>query len=166
MKIIASTLLFILSLTAFSQNMTNEKLGAIINESSDQVEGESGRWQFSINEIVFVVLTDSTNNRMRIISPIAQMAAVEDKYLKAALLANFHSALDVKYAISDDILWSAFIHPLRELTDEQVKDAISQVYFANVNFGTTYASTSLVFPGKETEGEQPKEKSPFEKRKF
>ncbi|MCC1485535.1 hypothetical protein J1C55_13090 [Winogradskyella sp. E313] len=147
--------------------MTNAKLKAIIEESSDQIEGSNGRWQFSINQIVFVVLTDSTNNRMRIISPIAQMAAVEDKYVKAALIANFHSALDVKYAISDDILWSAFIHPLKELTDEQVKSAISQVYFANVNFGSTYASTSLVFPGKETEGEEePKEKTPFEKRKF
>ena len=164
MKALLSTLLLIFSLSIFSQNMTNEKLGAIINESSDQVEGESGRWQFSINDIVFVVLTDSTNNRMRIISPIAQMAAVEDKFIKAALIANFHSALDVKYAISDDILWSAFIHPLRELTDMQVKDAISQVYFANVNFGTTYASTSLVFPGKESEVEKPKD--PFEKRKF
>lgn len=167
MKALFSTLLLLLSLNVFSQNMTNEKLGAIINESSEQVEGTSGRWQFSINQTVFIVLTDSTNNRMRIISPIAQMASVEDKFIKAALIANFHSALDVKYAISDDVLWSAFIHPLRELTDDQVKDAISQVYFANINFGTTYASTSLIFPGKEKEGEEnPKEKPTFEKRKF
>lgn len=143
--------------TAISQNMTNEKLVEIINEITEKIEGENGRWQFNIQEKVFLVLTDSTNNRMRIISPIADTISLEKEMLENALIANFHSALDVKYAISEGVLWSAFIHPLKELTEDQIKDAISQVYYANVNFGTTYASTSLVFPGKQKD-EKPKEK--------
>ncbi|RNC87343.1 MAG: hypothetical protein ED556_07090 [Winogradskyella sp.] len=133
--------------------MTVDKLGSILKESADKIEGENGRWQFQINETVFVVLTDANNNRMRIISPIAETISLEKHMLEKALIANFHSALDVKYAISEGVIWSAFVHPLKELSEEQVKDAISQVYYANVNFGTTYASTSLIFPGKSANDE-------------
>lgn len=143
----------------FSQNtMTNVKLDAIYTTISDSISGEKGRWQFHIDNTTFLSLTDENNNRMRIISPVAYVDKLNENVLKEALIANFHTALDVKNAISDDILWAVFIHPLKELTIDQVKDAVSQVFYANANFGTTYASTSLVFPGKEPkeEKEEPK----------
>ena len=65
------------------------------------------------------------------------------------LEAQFDRALDVKYAISNEVLWSAFIHPLKELTEEQVKDAMSQVYYAAYNFGGSYRSTELQFGNRE-----------------
>ncbi len=65
--------------------------------------------------------------------------------------ANFHSALDVKYAISNDIVWSIFVHPLAELSEDQVEDAINQIFFSVVTFGTTYTSTNLTFPGSSEE---------------
>ncbi len=161
MKTTLSTFFLIFNLLVSSQQMTVEKLGNIINEVSDTVEGDDGRWQFQIDETIFIVLTDATHNRMRIISPISKTVTIKDDMLKNALIANFHSALDVKYAISEGVLWSAYIHPLKELSEAQVKDAISQVYYANVNFGTTYASTSLIFPGSE----QKDEKKPSDKKK-
>ena len=42
-----------------------------------------------------------------------------------------------------------FTHPLKELTEHQVKDAILQVYNANITFGSIYSSTSLTFPASE-----------------
>ena len=147
-------LLFILlvSITGVAQNkMTNVKLDAIYSTISDSINGENGRWQFHIDEVTFVSLTDEDNNRMRIISPVAYVDKLNETVLKECLTANFHTVLDVKYAISDAILWAVFIHPLKELSIGQVKDAVSQVYFANVNFGKSYASTSLVFPGKKSE---------------
>lgn len=160
MKNLAILLLLSLAFNLNSQNMTNSKLGEIIAEATDDVKGANGQWQFNINETLFIVITDSTNNRMRIISPIAETISLEDNMLENALIANFHSALDVKYAISEGVLWSTFIHPLKELSDNQVKSAISQVYYANINFGTSYASTSLVFPGKlkEEKEEAPEKK--------
>ncbi len=132
-----------------SQNMTNETLANIITSVSDSVQGTNGRWQFSIKETLLICLTDSTNNRMRIISPIMDSYKLTDELKTLSLSANFHTALDVKYAISDDILWSVFTHPLKELSEEQAESAISQVYYANVNFGTSFASTSLIFPGRQ-----------------
>ena len=137
--------------------MNTKHLGDIITEVAHKVESESGRWQFQINETIFIALTDENNNRIRIISPITDVISLDKEMLQNALVANYHSALDVKYAISEDVLWSTFIHPLRELSVEQVRDAISQIYYANINFGTTYASTSLIFPGSQ-KSKQPKEK--------
>ena len=137
--------LFSISIS-FSQNMTNGKMGTIFEKMADSIQGKNGQWQFKVNDVFFVCVTDSTHNRMRIMSPIAEESRLDETLLRASLIANFHTALDVKYAISEEVLWSVFIHPLRELTENQVEDAVRQVYGASVTFGTTFSSTNLVFP--------------------
>ncbi|MBC2843890.1 hypothetical protein H7F21_02205 [Winogradskyella flava] len=147
--------------------MTNEKLQEIYTSVSDSIQGETGTWQFHVKDVTMVSITDISHNRMRIISPIVEVTSLKEGLLKAVLMANFHTALDVKYAIADGILWSIFVHPLKELSEDQVRDALSQVYYANVNFGSTYASTSLVFPGSENKGGEKKKDEPvFKKRKI
>ena len=142
-----------------SQEMDNASLDEIFKTMSDSIQGESGRWQFVINDVMFFCVTDTAHSRMRNISPITESNTSDEDQKTLLLLANFHTALDIKYAISYDVLWSAFIHPLRELTVAQVKDAVSQVYYANITFGTTYTSTDLVFPGKpKKEAKQIKER--------
>jgi len=101
---------------------------------------------------------DENANRMRIISPIVETKDLEEEQLLNALVANFHSALDVKYALSDEIMWSVFIHPLRELSTNQVLDAIDQVHAASATFGNTYSSTGLVFPGNTKKKNEPRAK--------
>jgi len=71
---------------------------------------------------------------------------LEEGMMEAALAANFHSVLDAKYAISEGLIWSTFIHPLRELTEEQVESAIKQIYYSSLTFGTDYTGGELVFP--------------------
>lgn len=108
-------------------------------------------------------MTDENANRMRIISPIVEVFKLDEKELNNALTANFHTALDVKYAISDEILWSVFIHPLKELSEQQVINAISQVFQANATFGSTYSSTNLVFPGNLPKEEKEVKEKPLKK---
>jgi hypothetical protein len=98
---------------------------------------------------------------MRIISPITELTNLPQEELLNALTANFHTALDVKYAISDGALWSVYIHPLKELTEPQLESAILQVYNAAETFGTLYSSTNLSFPGRSTPSvtPEPSEKS-------
>ena len=145
--------------------MSNGELDRIFREVSDSIQGQEGRWQFYINEVPFMALTDSTNNRMRIISPITESFNLSDDLKNAALMANFHTALDVKYAISNDVLWSAFIHPMRELNADQVYDAVQQVYSAHITFGTTFSSTSLIFPGA-SEPQEPAKKETRKRQRF
>ena len=137
------------SITLKAQEMDNEKLQAIIYTLSDEMEGQDGQWQFIVDSTIFICLTDNLHNRMRIISPIGQMTDITDEQLMRCMEANFHSALDGRYAVSDGILWSAFIHPLRELTKDQVLSAISQVYSCAKTFGSLYSSGTLSFPSQE-----------------
>jgi len=145
-KILFCLTLFFTSSALNAQNMNNEKLEKIIYTLSDSLIGESGQWQFIVNEVTMLCVTDENNNRMRIIAPVAETSSLTENDLRQCMEANFHSALDVKYAISDDLLWVAFIHPLGELTKGQAIDAIKQVYSAAITYGTTYSSTHLVFP--------------------
>lgn len=147
-----------------AQKMDNERLETILNVVSDSIVGQKGAWQFQINDRMFMCVTDENHNRMRIMSPIMKQTELSNDDLLKSLQANFHTALDVKYAISSEILWSVFIHPLKELTDKQVKDAVSQVYYAAATYGTTYSSTNLIFPGNNNDNDEnleddlPKEK--------
>lgn len=125
--------------------MDNKKLNKILEEVSDSIQGQEGYWQFKYFDRLFLVITDKKNNRMRIVSPIIEEEKLDETYYKKCLEANYHSALDVKYAISEKLLWSVFIHPLKELSENQVKDAIQQVYSAAATFGYSYTSTDLVF---------------------
>ena len=147
-----------------AQDMNNEKLQEIYTSVSDSINGRLGGWQFFVKSTPIISITDENHNRMRIISPIREATNLSEELIQAALVANFHTALDVKYAVSEGVLWSVFIHPLKELTAHQVEDAVSQVYHANINFGSTFASTSLSFPGGLHNREASEEEKPEEKK--
>lgn len=146
------------------QKMSNKKIDQIIATECDSIEGVIGAWQFKLMDRPMFCFTDESNNRMRIICPIAIVEKLDEEMIYDAMIANFHSALDVKYAISDEVMWSVFIHPLKELSTVQFKDALKQVYNAAESFGTTYASTDLFFPGNRGSGK--KEKDPIPTRKM
>ncbi|OSY88624.1 hypothetical protein WH52_02790 [Tenacibaculum holothuriorum] len=142
--------------------MTPTKLGEIFTEVSDSIYSQKNQWRFTIKNIPLIAIADSTHNRMRIISPVAEVKKLNSELLLASLAANFHTALDIKYAISDNLLWSIYVHPLKELNKNQVINAISQVYYGNVNYGTTFSSTSLVFPGRQPKPKkEPKKENNF-----
>ena len=150
------TLYFLVNLIA-QNDMNNEKLGIILEKISDKIEGKSGNWQVVYGEQVLFVLTDEVNNRMRIFTPIADQKDIDKEALVTMLEANFHAALDAKYALYSGFVVSLYTHPLKELTTHQFKDAFKQVAVAAQNFGTTYSSTDLIFGGGATE-EAPTEK--------
>lgn len=153
------------TLSISAQEMNNERLGEIIKAEMEKVEGGPGNWTFQVGQFPGMCITDELHNRMRIIVPIGEMHTISEEEKTAALYANFHSALDVRYAAADGIMWAAFIHPLKELTEEQVIDALSQVFSAAFNFGTTYTSTDLVFPGGSAEAEEAPKDNKSESKK-
>ena len=151
LSIIAVFLFLTLPFQLHSQNMNNNELEKIFYVVSDTLQGNSGNWQFVINGTMMLCVTDETHNRMRIVSPIIEDIKLDEEEKQKLLEANFHTALDVRYAISNQVLCAAFIHPLKELTKDQVFDAIVQVYTAVQTFGTSFSSTGLSFPGTNEE---------------
>lgn len=167
-SILAILFIFVIYSSTQAQSMTVQKLEQIITSVSDSIEGSNGRWQFYVDDVLFICISDVNNNRMRIISPIVEAQRLDEELKTLLLIANFHTALDVKYTIANELLWSAFIHPLKELTDDQLYDGISQVYSANKTFGTTFTSTELVFPSTNSteDPEQKEETKPYKKQRF
>ena len=140
--------------TWFSQQMNPDKLLEIMQRESDTLQVNGNSYQFIVDNTMLICVFDENANRMRIISPIVEREKIGEEELLNALVANFHSALDVKYALSDEVIWSVFVHPLKELSEEQVVDAIQQVYTAARTFGGSYSSTNLVFPGNTKKNEK------------
>ena len=158
MKASISILVILFSSFFVQAQMTNDLLEEILTEEVDSIQGYGGRWQMKLKELPMIVLTDETNDRMRIIAPIIEASRLDEDLLLDCMTANFHSALDVKYAISDGILWSVYIHPLSPLNDEQVRDAVQQVFLAAATFGTSFSSTPLLFGGNQSEQNIPVKK--------
>lgn len=133
-----------------SQSMNNEQLSKIFSLMADTIFIEQpNMWQFLMIETPMICITDESNNRMRIVAPIKKVEEMEEGELTKCMEANFHTALDVKYAISEGVVWSVFIHPLKELSNNQVVDALTQVRAAAQTYGRDYTSTDLFFPKTE-----------------
>ena len=157
--------LFLLG-TVFSlsaQNMNPDLLYDIIKQEADTIQANGNSYQFLYNNAMLICIHDENANRMRIITPVVKREELGEEELLNALVANFHSVLDVKYALSDEILWSVFTHPLQQLSKEQVIDAIQQVYASAITFGTSYSSTDMIFPGNTKKVEKPIPKKPLKK---
>ena len=142
---------FCISFTADAQEMDNKQMEKILKTESGIVEGENGAWQALYKNHLLIILTDETNNRMRIFTPIVEESKLDEGELEKLLIANFHSALDAKYALYESYVVAVFTHPLKELTVAQLKDAMLQVATLSETFRTTYSSTELIFGGGQQE---------------
>ncbi|MEM9260211.1 MAG: type III secretion system chaperone [Bacteroidota bacterium] len=142
-----------------AQSMDNARMDSIFRVVLDSVTGAPGRWELTIGDFKMLCLTDESHDRMRIITPVQRLEDATPEEIYKCLEANFHTALDVKYAIADDMIWVAFIHPLGSLQDDQLIDALKQVRSAALTYGTIYTSTDLVFPKPEGEQQETKPKT-------
>lgn len=127
--------------------MTNARLDELIKRLDDKSRGRPGYWTLTIDEREVLVITDERADRMRIISGVAKADQLPPELLYRLMQANFDTALDARYAIAKDILWSAFIHPLSPLADAQFVSGVAQVVNLTLTFGSTFSSGALTFGG-------------------
>lgn len=112
---------------------------------------EGNRWYFRLAGNEVLVICDPAANRMRIMTPVAETEGLSPNDVVRMLEANFDEALDARYALSGDIVWAVFIHPLAELTQLEFVSAVRQVINLQVNYGSTYTSTDLQFGDSDSE---------------
>ena len=117
-----------------------------ILELAENVTQEGNLVNFTFKGFPVVLVFDANADRMRLVSPITEVKNVDDAMLLMILEANFHSVLDARYAVSNDIIWSVFIHPLTDLSPALLESAISQVAVAHATFGGDFTSGALIFP--------------------
>ncbi|MFK8185568.1 MAG: type III secretion system chaperone [Phormidesmis sp.] len=144
----ASPILQVSPVQAQSQaqaDMTVTQLDAILRDAANDVEGSNGQWQLTMEGRDLLVLADATNNRMRIVAPIVSANELSGEQVQSMLLANFHTALDARYALSNGTVVSVFVHPLASLDENYLRSALVQVATAANNFGTSYSSGGIGF---------------------
>lgn len=137
--------LSISSAQAITPQQMQEK---IVSVGADGIKAQGNLIEFNFKGMNMAVIFDKNADRMRLVSPIIEMNKLSNDVLLQSLEANYHSALDARYAVSDGIMWSVFIHPLSDLSIVLFESAISQVAIARATFGQEYTSGALVFPSR------------------
>ena len=128
--------------------MNNRRLQSLIQGAATEIlEDQLGFWKFEFSDRLIFVITDEGHNRMRIMSPVGEAESIPEEEWSILMAANFDRALDARYCVNNEMLWSAFIHPLKELSDSQFLDGLSQTATLAKNYGTTYISSDIVFGG-------------------
>ena len=128
--------------------MNNQRLRELIQQKATTIhEDQLGFWKFEYEVMLVLVITDETHNRMRIMTPVIEVDSLPDEQWRVLMSANFDRALDARYCVSGDMLWSAFIHPLEQLQANLFLNGIQQVVTLAKNYGTSYSSGDMVFNG-------------------
>lgn len=141
------SLLFVNSTIVSAATMTQEVMEKFVTEHVDVIKRNKGYIFFTYENVKMALISDVKHDRMRIISAITKYPSLNLETKNAVMESNFHLALDARYAVSQDVLYSAYIHPLSSLTKNELKSALSQVSTLAATFGTTYSSGKLVFKG-------------------
>ena len=131
--------------------MDNNRLDTLISRIDANPDGQKGYWKIKYKNIPIYIITSEQANRMRIISPIKSSENISKDKLYRMMQANFDSALDARYSIAKGKLWSAYIHPLSELTDEQFFSGLAQTITLANSYGDSYSSGALVFSGGDSQ---------------
>lgn len=141
--------------------MTIRTLQTILAEAVHGLKGDNGQWRFTYAYVEMALLTSVPHDRMRIVVPIGSETQLTDQQRKQMLEANFHSALDVRYATSNGLVYAAYIHPLSPLRRKEIQSALRHVAELVKTFGTTYSSGDLSFASPSPPPKSDRQKEPY-----
>ena len=125
--------------------MTLDELSALLAAATEDLKLEPSHWRFVFQGVPMVCLSDAGFDRMRFIAPIIEVAKLDEATKDELLEANFHTALDARYASSGGLLFATFIHPIASLDATLARSALDQVASLVRTFGTHYTSGALEF---------------------
>jgi len=128
--------------------MDQKGMESHVKKIAQSAKGENGVVEFQYNNVAMYLISDSTHDRMRIVAPIMEYQKVTRHQLDKVMESNYHKALDARYAVSDGVLFSVYIHPLSSLTQKQLDSAVHQVSYLALTFGSDYTSGVLSFGGE------------------
>ena len=153
--ILGITFLLVTNISIAQDQMSQALMESIVKGMAAESKGEGGVIEFTYGDVEMYLISDVKHNRMRIIAPIVEYKDLSLTHVDSILESNFHKSLDARYAVSDGVLYSAYIHPLSSLNQKQLESAVFQVANLALSFGTEYTSGTLQFRGTKPAEEQP-----------
>ena len=131
--------------------MTNDDIDQFFVDLSLRAEVEAidrppnRIWLFQTGRFPAFIQTQAEANRMRVVVTIAQNPVLDEAEYIRLMEANFHSALDARYALSDGDLVSLYLHPLAELSKTQFVLGLFQTVSLAYTCGSEYSSGLMSF---------------------
>ena len=131
--------------------MTNADIDNFFNkldlgsEVDKVVRPPNEMWQFHSGQFPVLIQTQEAANRMRIVVFIAEARKLDAEHLTTMLEANYRTAIDVRYAITDGHVVAAFIQPFQELPTAQFVMGLYQAIHCAETFGDSYSGGTIVF---------------------
>ncbi|WP_341368657.1 hypothetical protein [Yoonia sp. BS5-3] len=135
-------ILFPISLPAqeAEPHMTLPRMAEIVQALDPDARIAGAGFEFSIDDIPVLIVTDVRANRMRAMVPIRSAEGMTPEEMLRVMQANFDSALDARYAVAQGRLWGIFIHPFKELERDQLISGLAQTVNVAKTYGTLYTS--------------------------
>ncbi|MEO9802248.1 MAG: hypothetical protein ABJF04_03320 [Reichenbachiella sp.] len=130
---------------SIAQEMDFKTIKLLIAKEATVVKENDNVVEYNFKGMPLILITDENANRMRIMAGVVEQSVLKEEDLVTLMEANFDRALDAKYALANGILWSVFAHPLKQLENDQLIDALYQVRNLVATYGTTYQSTNLQY---------------------
>lgn len=127
--------------------MTLDMLGQLIVALDPEAVQQGATFQFTLQDIPVIVITDPRADRMRAMVPIRSAEGLDADELMRLMQANFDSALDARYAVAQGRLWGVYIHPLSPLEPAQFVSGLAQTINVALSYGQTYSGGATVFGG-------------------
>ncbi|RBW53042.1 hypothetical protein [Ruegeria sp. A3M17] len=131
--------------------MTYERLGKIIFALDPDAKPFGPGFELKVGDVTVLVVTDINADRMRAMVAIGSAEDLSPADLERMMQANFDSTLDARYALANDILWAAYIHPLSRLDKNQLISGLAQTVNIAKTYGTLYTGGAAEFGGGDSQ---------------
>jgi hypothetical protein len=127
---------------------TPDEVKQILADERDvrELDDVNGELRFLFEGVRMVCVMDRSKDRLRLLAPVVRVDELTPAKARILLEANFHTALDARYASSGEILYAVYVHPLASLRPPQLRSALRQVANLVMTFGTTYSAGVLPPP--------------------
>lgn len=126
-------------------HMTIGRMAEIVFALDPEARVAGPGFEFTIDDIPVLIVTDVRANRMRAMVPIRSSKGMNAEELMRVMQANFDSALDARYAVANGRLWGVFIHPFVELEKDQLISGLAQTVNIAKTYGTLYTGGAVQF---------------------
>ena len=128
-------------LNGHSQKMNDHKLIKHLKTECDSISGEDGNYQLFYRGIVVLAVIDKESDRLKLLSPIVYLKDINEDEITKCLEANFDNLQKIKYAVSNDIIWSIYDNSYKKISTTQIDEALLQLYYSTGTFGGKYSSS-------------------------
>ena len=129
------------------------RLARLVRAIDPDAQARGLGWQMIVEGQLTLLMTDGGVGRLRVMVPIRPAEGLTQPDMQRMLSANFDTALDGRYAVSQGLVWSIYVAPLAGLETAQLISGLAQAVTLAQSYGYGFSSGMMRFGGQEGPGQ-------------